>query len=73
MIRQRLLGFMDEPNKKVYIYIMKKVTVSNLFIPPKLTSQNAVIIARIARIDYPHQWYRDNHLLFYFQLSIKQV
>lgn len=52
---------------------MKKVTVSNLFIPPKLTSQNAVIIARIARIDYPHQWYRDNHLLFYFQLSIKQV
>ncbi|CAO3662719.1 hypothetical protein CU097_009870 [Rhizopus azygosporus] len=37
VIRQRLLGFMDEPNKK-------------------LTSQNAVIIARIARIDYPHQW-----------------
>ncbi|KAI7866310.1 armadillo-type protein [Mucor mucedo] len=42
VIRQRLLQFLDEPSRKVNI--------------ENLTAQNAVIVSRIARIDYPRDW-----------------
>ncbi|KAI8646038.1 armadillo-type protein [Parasitella parasitica] len=48
-IRERLLQFMDEPSKKVTI-------LSQLIDLYQLTTQNAVIVSRIARLDYPRDW-----------------
>ncbi|KAG1293137.1 hypothetical protein G6F66_006356 [Rhizopus arrhizus] len=55
LIRQRLLQFMDEPNKKV-CDMQSLDTKLPIDICKKLTAQNAVIISRIARLDYPQEW-----------------
>ncbi|KAI8368385.1 armadillo-type protein [Choanephora cucurbitarum] len=57
-IRQRLLQFLDEPSKKVGSFKDTITFIADLFffLLLKLTAQNAVIIARIARLDYPRDW-----------------
>lgn len=76
LIRQRLLQFMDEPNKKV-CDMQSLETQLPIDICKKLTAQNAVIISRIARLDYPQEWYDNKHeidtLFFLLKSQLGQI
>ncbi|KAI8975058.1 armadillo-type protein [Mycotypha africana] len=56
MIRERLLQSVDEPSKKARYSFVCFVSKKKKKKKKKLTAQNAAIIAKIARLDYPQTW-----------------